>query len=99
MIVEGTQATESDETKLARFCDVYNAKYEWDFTPGTIPGPVVVDANGRVGLASGALHRRQGRPVPTRGVALLVLTRYAITTAVPNSASASAPTATVPATG
>jgi len=48
VIVEGTHRTESDESALARFCDVYNAKYAWDMTPSSIPGPIVVLTPDRV---------------------------------------------------
>lgn len=42
VILEGTPSIETDEARLQPFCDVYNAKYTWDFTVATIPGPVVV---------------------------------------------------------
>ena len=40
VIVEGTTSLIKDAEALAPFCDVYNAKYNWDFTPesaGVIP--------------------------------------------------------------
>jgi hypothetical protein len=40
VIVEGTTRTITDESELAVFCDVYNPKYHWDFTPATAGGIV-----------------------------------------------------------
>lgn len=40
VIVEGKASTLEDEARLAPFCEVYNPKYRWDFTPATT-GPVV----------------------------------------------------------
>lgn len=41
IIVEGSAAWMSDESVLAPFCDVYNAKYRWDFTVGDMPGGIL----------------------------------------------------------
>ena len=40
VIVEGTTKVIDDPAELARFCDVYNPKYSWDFTPTTTGGIV-----------------------------------------------------------
>jgi hypothetical protein len=42
VVIEGTHRREEDEGALQPFCDAYNAKYAWDMTPTSIPGPIVV---------------------------------------------------------
>jgi hypothetical protein len=39
--VEGSTTTVTDPAELAQFCEVYNPKYDWNFTPDTT-GPIVV---------------------------------------------------------
>jgi hypothetical protein len=41
-IVEGTARFVEDPDLLAPFVDVYNPKYNWDFTPTNTLGPIVV---------------------------------------------------------
>lgn len=42
VIVEGTTSNVTDTAALAPFCDIYNPKYNWDFTPTTTGGIVAL---------------------------------------------------------
>jgi hypothetical protein len=67
VIVEGVTSTIRDAAALARFCEVYNPKYRWDFTTET-SGPIVRLAP-RVVLAwrTGAFDQAKADPFPLAG--------------------------------
>ncbi len=67
VIVEGTATTLTDPGQLASFCDVYNPKYNWDFTPTTTGGIAELRPTVVLAWRTGAHTDARTDPFPLAG--------------------------------
>jgi hypothetical protein len=67
VIVEGTTTTVTDPAELTPFCDIYNPKYGWDFTPTTTGGIAALAPAVVLAWRTGAYTDAKTDPFPLAG--------------------------------
>jgi len=64
VIVEGVAASMTDPDERTRFCEVYNPKYNWDFTPETAGGVVTLHPSVVLAWQSAPYDESKTSPFP-----------------------------------
>ena len=67
VIVEGAATRMTDDAELARFCEVYNPKYDWDFTPATAGGVAELRPTVVLAWRAGPYDESRTNPFPLAG--------------------------------